>query len=91
MLPPFYQQISGTGTFVLCDTTVTYSTTDIRAVAMACKVLNDNSLTPATNAQLTNLLQTVEFFENIGTVKNETNFFSNLIQIICCIFQVVQF
>ena len=66
VLPPFYQQISGTGTFVLCDTTVTYSSTDIQAVAMACKVLNDNSLTPATNAQLTNLLQTVEFFENIG-------------------------
>ena len=57
---------SGTGTFVLCETSITYNSLDIQDTNLDCKILNDNSLPPAQSSKLTNLLQVVEFYENIG-------------------------
>ena len=59
---------SGTGTFVLCETSITYNSLDIQDTNLDCKILNDNSLPPAQSSELTNLLQVVEFYENIGIV-----------------------
>ena len=57
---------SGTGTFVLCETSILYNSLDIQDTNLDCKILNDNSLPPALSSDLTNLLQVVEFYENIG-------------------------
>ena len=57
----------GTGTFVLCETSITYNSLNIQRTSLDCKILNDNSLPAAQSSQLNNLLQIVEFYENIGT------------------------
>ena len=67
-LPPFYQQITGTGTYVLCDTEVSYDTTTITNVDLQCKILQDPSLTAASEQDMNNLQQTVEFYDKIDNV-----------------------
>lgn len=72
--PPFYQQIMNTGTFVLCDTSIRYSSSLIEQTNIDCKILNDNTLPAATEAQLSYLKETVNFYELLGNHLNSYTF-----------------
>ena len=70
MLPPFYQQISGTGTIVLCETSVEFSNNMIENTSLSCKILNDNVSPEASESQLSDLTHFVEYYDIIGTINN---------------------
>ena len=64
--PVFYQQITNTGTFVLCQTSIRYSSSIIEETEIDCKILNDNTLPAATDSQLSDLQQMVNFYDILG-------------------------